>query len=362
MAESGHGELSLFLVRPEQDGEARRFLSDHFGRVSEERWNWFFRENPDGDAIMAAGRIDAVMVGINAVVPRKLAAHGRPISGGQDSYLVTHEGYRRRGIMRKVVAHNWEEADRAGVDVIFIFQAQDNPSRPGFIRCGGIDLGRVVQHMRILDASYLLRRVFPFSIVADGFAKVVNALLRCFEPPAPQHTLVDPVTVFDERFTELWRRVAPTLPCACVRDAAWLTYRFAHHPEKRYEILAATTDQDVSGEKNTLTGYAVLEHRLAIGAQPAKTMIIDFLAETGGEAASALLGEILRRARKRGSSAAYVWIDKPAPWYSQFRRVGFVRQKGVHGVLVQRIRSDRNDLDGLDLTSWYLAMGDSDLY
>lgn len=348
-------ELSVARAGRADDFALRKFLSDQFGLISTERWTWFFRDNPDGDACIAAGRVGGEWVGMNAVVPRNMTRRGAPLVAGQDSYLVTHSGYRRRGIMRQVVVRNWEESERDGIDLVFIFQARDNPSRPGFVRCGARDLGRVVQRLRVLDASYLLRRKIPIPGLAALLAPLANAVLRAFEPAPSSAFRAVIAPRFDERFTELWRRVAPSLDCAFARDAEWLTYRFCDHPEKTYEILA------LEGA-DRLSGYAVLEHRPDSGDQPMKTMVIDYLAEVDGSAGADLLAAIFRRAREAKSAAVYAWIDEPAPWFDAFRRAGFVRQKGVHGVFLNRASARRPDLAEIGLGSWYLSMGDSDLY
>lgn len=355
MAESRGEEVMTSLVAPAGDEEIRSFLAEQFGAITPELWRWFFRRNPHGEPLIAAARSAGTLVGGNALVMRRMARRGEEFPAAQDSYLVTHSGYRRRGIMRRVVTFNWEKADRRGLDLIFIFQAADNASLPGFIRCGGVNLGRVGQRIRVLDAAYLLKRHLP-----GGLARLpagpINAALRLLDPPAGggKFTLVELID-FDDRFTRLWHEVAPALSLACVRDEAWLRYRYLEHPERTYRILGL-----LAGDR--LIGYAVMEHRPPDARGPARTMLVDSLATAVPGAYRALAGGVIAQARAAGSAAIHGWIAPAAPWFGEFRRAGFIAQKGVHGVLVQRVSPRGRFASPPELKDWYLAMGDSDLY
>jgi hypothetical protein len=115
---------------------------------------------------------------------------------------------------------------------------------------------------------------------------------------------------------QLWRRASAALPLTHERDAAFLRWRYATHPTRRYEILL------LRDEAHVLRALAVLRRG---GLARDTTTILEWLVDPeDGDAAASMLAHIARRAEQRASGALVLWC---APWRAEaafFRRAGFV--------------------------------------
>ncbi|MBK9384401.1 MAG: hypothetical protein IPN34_06220 [Planctomycetes bacterium] len=115
---------------------------------------------------------------------------------------------------------------------------------------------------------------------------------------------------------QLWRRASAALPLTHERDAAFLRWRYATHPTRRYEILT------IHDDARFLRALAVLRSG---GLARDTTTILEWLVDPeDGDAAASMLAHIAQRAEQRGSGAIVLWC---APWRVEaplFRRAGFV--------------------------------------
>ena len=68
-----------------------------------------------------------------------------------------------------------------------------------------------------------------------------------FRGPSRCSAQIEPIRHFDQRFTELWERVAPSFGLAVRRDAAYLNWKYIEPPHVRYSVVALKRDETIGG-------------------------------------------------------------------------------------------------------------------
>ena len=199
---------------------------------------------------------------------------------------------------------------------------------------------------RVLRFSFHLglptrHRKRPGDPILDWEMVRESGLLR-LEPGAHAEGEVVDVAVeetasFPEEVGRLFERAAREAGAIAVRDARFLNWRFAAHPENRYDVGLARRRAD-----GALLGYAV--YRLAEFEGRREGLLCDWLVLAGENgAAVALRTWGARRARADGASLA-ILIPDTAPEWIAFQRAGFRLQpaRDFLAVLPAQRRLDAN--------------------
>ncbi|HKB14711.1 MAG TPA: hypothetical protein VKF62_01525, partial [Planctomycetota bacterium] len=186
-----------------------------------------------------------------------------------------------------------------------------------------------------------------WEIVREG------SVLR-LEPGALEEDPADGVDVeetprFPEEVGRLFERAAAGAGALAVRDATFLNWRFAAHPENRYQASLARRRGD-----GALLGYAV--YRLAEFEGRREGLLCDWLVPAGeGDAAVALRRWGERHARADGAALA-ILVPDTAPEWIGFQRAGF-RPWPARDFLAVRSTQRPCDANWL-FRNWYYTLAD----
>jgi hypothetical protein len=316
----------------------------------EEQWEWRFLRNPEGSSSVPRGFVlerDEKIVGHVSCTPMRVKIRNSVVPAFSPGEWVTDPA-RGRGygplLMRRVMA-------LPGVGIA----APNEIAYPAMKRLGWSDVCRLESWVRIVRADRLLlsgirRRLRRAAAPARG-------LETTGEPPRARVRADDgieivPVERFDERFDDLWDRVAPELGAAVVRDRRFLNWRYVDIPARRYAIAAAE-------RRGELQGYAVYYARrrddVVFGH------VIDVLvAGADPSTRDALLAYAVGELKRSGVD---VITSYTAPHDSFFRaglrRVGFpLARRGPTVLAIDRVGGSPCAINPAE---WFLTRGDSDL-
>jgi GNAT superfamily N-acetyltransferase len=231
----------------------------------------------------------------------------------------------------------------------------EEAARP-LLRNGWAEANRIERYVRILDIGPRIGERFGHGMPASVLAWSINAATRWspgevvsgWRERGRYRSAV--VTTVDERFNELWRRSDKRGRVLGVRNAAYLRWRYQHHPVSRYEIFTLTRGDD-------LCGY--LCYRISNGA----CVVDDIFAEAAGEAVHELLRAFLAHARERRIADTVTVNVNRSYLHIPWRGFGFSRRADFQRVLVAPGGAGSGDL----LTSvsgkagWHIAAGDKDV-
>jgi hypothetical protein len=157
------------------------------------------------------------IVGAYAAIPRLVRAGGRACVGARDVDPVVHPDYRGRGLFKRMLGFALENF--TGIDFFFNFANQ--VSRPGFLRLGWREVGRLKDAVCQLGQTRLTGR------------QLMLHLLTYRRAPGRPGARVGVCDLGEL----LARAPEPTVPPAAVwveRSAAYLDWRYLRHPLHRY--------------------------------------------------------------------------------------------------------------------------------
>ncbi len=184
--------------------------------------------------------------------------------------------------------------------------------------------------------------------------KVQSLLVRApVAAPAPSSVpasaLVRTLTRFGPEADVLYACCATHWNASAIRDAAFLNWRYAEHPRRRYRMLALQNG-------DTLRGYAVQRAGDELG--PRLELLLDWLVLPGDEeAAEALLAAALAGAEADGAPALVTAIPEWSPWSLWFQQRGFLHHPSEH---VEVVRGAQPRFDMLWLRdNWWTTLGDA---
>ena len=238
----------------------------------------------------------------------------------------THPRAQGRGIFSRLTLHALDELEAEGVD--FVFNTPNEKSRPGYLKMGWTQVGR-------LPAS--VRMASPRSAVRMARAKV---------PAARQSTPTDvgrpaAEVLADPTLTALLDSAAPDVRLHTRRTPEHLRWRYGFAP---LEYRAVTVSQQVTD------GVALF--RLRRRGAALECALCDVIVPAGDRsAARALLRSVVRT-----SGADYVIRLGGRP----IDRSGFIRLPGQGPILTWRPLGKGGP--GAALDDWSLRLGDIEMF
>lgn len=323
-----------FEIRAFRAGDEERVLAFHnhaFGAHaprSRAHFDWRFLCNPGGPPELVLALEGERCVAVYAVLPVRCILRGAPVLAGlQTDMAVAPELRKGLGGSRLILA--------VGQAYQRTFLNGSKALEWGFPEP---ELQRVcLVHLKVgvlRDVCFLLRRVEHEFRLPPGSPRVQRV----------------------ERFTpevdELWARCAPELGTATLRDARYLNWRYAEHPDVPHVLLEARAE-------GVLRGLAVLREG---GPDARLCSLMDWLVPAADrEAELALLARARAEAQARGLAFLAAWIPLALPLALRWQEeLGFF----VKSTPFQECyRCWAPDLDRRWLDqNWHQTLGDIDFF
>ncbi|HEY3382301.1 MAG TPA: GNAT family N-acetyltransferase [Vicinamibacterales bacterium] len=325
----------------------RRIFGYDAANASQLRWRWQYEQNPnnppDGAQIWLA-REGPTVIGQYATMPVRLTVVGSEITGSWGMDVMVAPERQRQGI-GEVLFRTWDRQVGASLGLGLSVSSQGL-----FRKLKWPDIEPVP-----CLAKPLTRRAFRRASWPMPLNRLVSALtfpyVRFVSRTKPLHAQIEPIRHFDDRFTELWGRVARSFDLAVVRDAAYLNWKFIEPPHVRYSVVALKRDE-------TVGGYAVYRH--VQEARSRVTILVDFLVDPSDVLGlETLLRWVDREARAADSDKIRVFAMHEG-YRRTLKRAGYFDVKAslpftakVNAVPVPTSFYERTD-------RWHVTLGDSD--
>jgi hypothetical protein len=156
------------------------------------------------------------------------------------------------------------------------------------------------------------------------------------------------LTDFDDRFDTLWMQASKQAPIVGERNAAFLRWRYAECPIRKYVTLALET-----ANREQLLGYAVC---YVVDDQ---VLITDLLTDGSDAAIDDLLTGVLSWSRRNGASST-AFHSMSSIMDSRLQRLRFVERPQENAQPVIARTTVDGGLSEEQLRNWYLTTGDED--
>jgi hypothetical protein len=328
--------MDKYTVSPYQPGDEdailalhNRSFSGHASRPNR-HWTWKFLENPLGRTeIMLAKEKDGRCVGVYAGVTHPIILDNAPCLAGNHIDVAIDEKLRQGMAGARLLLD-------LGRRYFATYAGGDTKLTWGFPEPALHRLGlRLIKFEVLRDVVFLVRKPdLPVTI--------------------PEEIEVQAVKTFGEEVDALWRQCSSEVGTGTVRDARYLNWRYAAHPEVAHVLLEA---RDRKNE--TLRGVTVLREG---GWDPLILSMVDWLAPLDDRAAeTALIQYALGETARRRKHYLICWFPVP--------RIQFTRFQIDHAFFAQAtpyqecFRAFTKGLDRRWLDQhWYQTMGDIDFF
>jgi GNAT superfamily N-acetyltransferase len=297
------------------------------------RWDWLYETNPGGRALTWIASENDQIAGCTSFFPFRMWLDGQEVRGalGGDGYV--RPAFRRRGLGG--LLHDASRRDMPAHRIGCMYGAPGAMNVTPLKHGGSREVGSVSRWARPLRGTAL--RLAPL----DG---VIAYLL---EPARVRAATLEPMEPMDERVDEVWQAARSELRLACIRDAAFYTWRFLAAPA-HVEPAFVIVDR-----KKQPIGACALE-----AMNDGKTLhIVDLVAVPGkwNTCLRAIARYGVEETRAQVCDIKLFTLDGRR---RQMWRAGFTEREGKPFLCMIPKDGDRRFVDP---DRWYYCGGDSDL-
>lgn len=328
----------------------REVFGEDLTESSRRRWRWQYLDNPhtapDGPEIWVA-RDGGALLGQYASMPVRLWWGGREVRSSWGMDVFVRAEARGRGV-GQVLFTAWSDHVEVALGLGL------TPSSYGlFKKLRYDDVGPVPFFQKVLDAGAVARR--RLGRVAGTLVGPLVALglgLRHPERTRAGHEAVQVAAIheFGPEYDRLWERARGSFALCVRRDAAYLNWKYARVPNRRYDLSEARR----GGE---LVGFAV--SRVAEHAGLRLGWLLDVFADAGDHPAKdALIGHVLEGFRQQRVARAQAF-SLNAALAGDLRWRGFMPGVSPMQFCVRARVADQGALR--EIGRWHVMFGDSDM-
>ncbi len=251
------------------------------------------------------------------------------------------------------------------------------PARRLFQAHGFLDLGAIPNHLRLLDAAEVLRRIDPQAIGLGGLNRshwlaaalqrspisrvagaVINGTSRLWTVAGRGSSRLDvemPGEAEGDELDRLWLRVRPGLAASPVRDGAYLHWRYERRDAERYRRITVR-------EGDELVGFAAVRAPSAGGDPRLQGIRVAVLSELVFPVDRSDIGLSLiaaaEGAARRVEAHALLCTSSHVRLRALLRRRAFLILPGNVHFLARH--PEGNQVFPERLGAWWLTRGDSD--
>ncbi len=334
-------------VREYRRGDEERILAlfnevfaegdPHYEPRSLAEWRWEFVDNPAGTQVVIGVEPSGRVIAQYACLPAIVTLKGETVKCGQGIDSVVHKDYRRglkkEGAFEKVAKYYFEHIGRWPVNAF----GYGFPNQKAF-RIGVKRLGYLPIHAPVKTT---FRNLFQHANDDEvGAGAVAGEVIE--------------LASFDVRADRLWSRIEPSVAMAIRRDAAYLNWRYAHHPRVKYRAFGL-----VGGASDTeLRGIVVTRANWMGPPILALTELI--VSHDDAPAIARLLAHVVQVARATRQQRVETWIAPAMPIHATVLSHGFSVEDSPFNLCVKPYRPDLTE-DWVR-ANWWFTIGDSDVF
>ena len=329
------------------DSLYRRVFGQDAADANRLRWEWQYARNPnnpDGTPLIWVAREGPTLVGQYATMPVRLRVGAREIDASWGMDVMVAPERQRRGL-GEILFRNWDQHTGASLGL-----GLSESSYRLFQKLQWPDVGPLPCLVKPISRRALRRPRWPTPLnrlVGAATLPLVLVVSR----PRPLLAEVQPIRHFDDRFTALWERVAPSFDFAVRRDAPYLNWKFIEPPHVRYSVVALVRDGRVDG-------YAVYRHLRE--PRGLVTLLIDLLADPAdSNGVLTLLRWIDREARAADSDKIRTFAMH-AGFRRLMRRSGYFTVKSTIEFTLKINAVEVAPAFYQETGRWHVTLGDSD--
>lgn len=317
--------------------------------VSPERFEWLYRQNPDGEAVIWTIRSgeEGAVVGFTACLPRRLCLEGQKLTAWNGADFSIDPAHRTLGPAVKL-----RRAARTAIDagrVACLYAHPNDRMAKIHERVGHRPVGTMVRlALPVRISGYLFRRWLdrlPGRLAAN-LADTAFRMTRSWNRVTSTIDVVPFRQPFDESFDDLFEACRPKDRIVGDRHHRYLNWRYRDNPLYESHVLVAE-------RRGRRTGYLIWTQDTQV------CHIKDLVSEDAGSA-TALLAAAARHAYASDRRSLSISLLDGHPLLPAFTKIGFRRRPESSRMFAYQ--PDRAAVaDFYCASRWSITVGDRDV-
>lgn len=337
-------DLTVRPTGPEDTGRILELLRLSLGEGqiprSREYWTWKHEANPFGASPGLVAEVDGEIVGLRVFMRWGWRAGEREVGAVRAVDTATHPEWRGRRIFTRLTLELVERLEANG-SAAFVFNTPNDRSRPGYLKMGWSQVGRVSLWVRPRRPWRILRSLLAKGgaprVERDEPGKAFPSVGRFLDRLGVDSFLVDS-GAGDRRLSTR-------------RSSDYLRWRYAEIPGFDYRAIWSKEDGGAAVIFRVRRRGDLLELRLC------ETLV------RPGSSAQHRAGALIRKLVRAMPVDYAVAMGAPGtPERRALLRSGFLPAPRTGPILTVRPLSDRLEPDPLRRSSWRLSIGDLELF
>jgi GNAT superfamily N-acetyltransferase len=319
-------------------------------RSDERKFDWLYRENPDGPAkawVAIETNRGEEIVGSAAAIPRRMYIDGREQLGCLLADFWIHPQYRSLGPAIQLQRACIEEFRTGGFALCYDFPQSSMGAV--YRRLGILPSERLVRLTKPLRLDKKIGRAMPVPLLRNALTIAGNRWLEFSDHSLMRHrkcTISLHKGTFGEEFSSLEQQVSAPYGICVKRSAAYLNWRYGNHYFLHYEILTARRN-------NALMAYVVFVDTGEYG------QIVDLFGVEDPQILRDLVSAVVFRFRERGRLGINIQLLESHQWVELLRCLGFHVRESLPLVALDSASNCRSAAPA-PMSKWFLTYGDID--
>jgi hypothetical protein len=346
-----------FSVREEcleevRDAALATLAATRQSTVTAARYDWLYRDNPDGQAVLWSIRSaeSGDFAGFTVALPRRVLVDGKQHLCWNGADFSVRQKYRTLGVAIQLrrAARNAVDTGRAD----FLYAHPNRKMQIVHEKAGHVAVGTMVRYAKVLRSAPYYRRYLPgqwmpavAGTITDWTAHGTRTLKRHRQLSA---TRVIQCDAFDDRFDRLFEDAHRVRRVIGVRDARYLTWRYACNPLYR-------TSAVVSEDNGRLLGYALFKVTDGV------VSILDVFASPILPVERDLVNRLINHALELHLTSVTMVMLEGHPMEQVLADFGFMRRPDSSQMFGYAPQHSAWKNTVLARESWYASVGDRDV-
>lgn len=237
-------------------------LGETSSKKTEEVWNFKHVDNPFGKSLVLVAEEDGEIIGVRAFMRWRWQKGDQTYSAFRAVDTATHPDHQGKGIFKKLTLKALEVGKERGDH--FVFNTPNEQSRPGYIKMGWEEVGKLKIHLRFLNLLPFKNKELEYK--TSGNEVAITELLNAY---------LEQLTTTNKLFTP--------------KDITYMKWRYLNNPLQNY-VVRCDREYFIAGYVKERKGFQEFRVSEAIisksGKKPAKSAILKLAKSSGAKVLS----------------------------------------------------------------------------
>lgn len=351
---SNHSEVAMYCDadEPKVIEFCSRAWPNRPRELIEKRWRWMFVDSATrlGEAprVWLVRDNDAVVAHHGAQFVR-LQVDGNEVNTAWFVETMVLPEYRDRGFGAEMLLESRNDMP------LNLSLGQTAQMRSINLRAGWETVAPLETYLLMLNPTHVLRGKIPGALVpvASSWSQIQRMTKGLLANSLLPDTRAVEIDHYESRHDQLWRDIAHDYPCAVVRDAAYMEWKYVEQPGQAYTRLDVLAGEELIGslvlkifERDSVYQYRRLQ-------------IVEIVSSTSPVHLASVLQAAIDHGSQHGVDAIFMHVINDS-LENALRKAGFIRRQPTRHLLVSRC-PEMSEFPILDRRQWLITGGDSDI-